>query len=80
MKKWERDQFRFRPYQYQDKHCVQTRVKKLRWPTGHEREVIMGFPKDYTMHALPKSDQKGQASLDTRLTLVGNLWNDTVVA
>ena len=39
----------------------------------------MGMPKDYTLNCLPKNEQGSQTHLDTRLTLVGNSWNVTVI-
>jgi hypothetical protein len=50
-----------------------------RLPNIQEREVIMGMPKDYTLNCLPKNEQGSQTHLDTRLTLVGNSWNVTVI-
>eukprot|EP00435_Cladocopium_sp_Y103_P039833 s1161_g10.t1 len=78
--RWRKDQFRFPPYQYQDKHCLQNRKGEVRLPNISEREVIMGFPKDYTQNCVSKGDQGSQAHLDTRLSLIGNSWNVTVVA
>ena len=40
---------------------------------------MMGFPRQYTMHCMPKKDQGSQAHQDARLTLIGNSWNATVV-
>ena len=45
-----------------------------------EREVAMGFPKDFTLNSVPKGDQGSKAHLDTRLTLIGNSWNVTAVS
>ena len=78
--RWSNDQYRFPPYQYQAKHCLQNSKGHLRLPSIQEREVIMGFPKNYTVNCFKKSDQGSQAHLDARLTLVGNSWNVTVVA
>ena len=80
LSRWEKDEFRFPPYQYQDKFCVKNKKGALRLPNVQEREVIMGFPKDSTQNCMPKGEQKSQAYLDTRLTLIGNSWNVTVVA
>eukprot|EP00435_Cladocopium_sp_Y103_P041058 s698_g11.t1 len=78
--RWAADQHRFPPYQYQDKHCLRNKKQDMRVPNVQEREVIMGFPKDYTFNSVPKKDQGSQAHADTRLTLIGNSWNVTVVA
>ena len=44
-----------------------------------EREVILGFPRHFTVASLPKSEQGTTAHQDLRLTLLGNSWNVTVV-
>ena len=79
VERWRADQHRFPPYQYQDKHCLVNRAGEHRLPSIREREVIMGFPRDYTLQCLPKRDQGSQFHLDTRLSLIGNSWNVTVV-
>eukprot|EP00438_Fugacium_kawagutii_P007999 Skav234605 [mRNA] locus=scaffold5214:352284:358006:- [translate_table: standard] len=71
--RWENDSYRFPPYQYQPKHCVANKHQQLRVPNAQEREVLMGFPKDYTVNCLPKGQQKTEAHHDTRLTLIGSL-------
>ena len=78
--RWEGDNYRFPPYQYQEKFCLRNNQGALRLPNVQEREVIMGFPKVYTPNCVPKGEQGSQAHLDTRLTLIGNSWNVTVVA
>ena len=78
--RWEGDNYRFPPYQYQDKFCLRNNQGALRLPNVQEREVIMGVPKVYTQNCVPKGEQGSQAHLDTRLTLIGNSWNVTVVA
>eukprot|EP00435_Cladocopium_sp_Y103_P047812 s309_g14.t1 len=78
--RWAQDQFRFPPYQYQNKYCLVNKRGVKRLPSICEREVMMGMPKDYTLNCLPKGDQGSQTHLDTRLSLVGNSWNVTVVA
>eukprot|EP00438_Fugacium_kawagutii_P014624 Skav234625 [mRNA] locus=scaffold171:83113:87878:- [translate_table: standard] len=76
---WTADEFRFPPYQYQ--HCYQLWKKdQHRLCSPEEREVILGFPKGYTQHCLPKALQSSQHHIDTRNTLLGNSWNVTVVA
>ena len=78
--RWENDLHRFPPYQYKDKHCVSNKKGDKRLPNVQEKEVIMGFPKDYTMSCLSKKDQGSQAHSDLRATLIGNSWNVSVVA
>ena len=78
--RWEQDQFRFPPYQYRSCFSLVNSKGDIRVPCIEEREVIMGFPRDYTFNCLPKAKQGNQDHLDSRLTLVGNSWNVTVVA
>ena len=78
--RWTQDSYRFPPYQYKECHCLVNAKGILRIPSVVEREVIMGFPKGYTVNCLPKKDQGTQRHTDCRLTLIGNSWNVTVVA
>lgn len=80
LQRWENDSYRFPPYQYCSKHCLQNRQGLLRVPTIEEREYMMGFPVGYTMHCLPKSQRKSSEYGDRRLTLIGNSWAVPVVA
>ena len=76
---WKADEHRFPPYQYQRSFMVTNKKGATRIPSITEREVMMGFPKGYTMACLPKRDQGSQRHLDTRRTLIGNSWNVTVI-
>ena len=78
--RWRADQHRFPPYQYRDVFCVQDRLGNRRVPQIEEREVIMGFPRGYTMHCFAKAKQGTQEHYDARLSLVGNSWNVGVIA
>ena len=80
LSRWKDDAYRFPPYQYRDQFAVQNKAGIKRILDISEREVIMGFPCDYTSQCLPKSRQVGQAYIDERLTLVGNSWSVPVVA
>ena len=75
---WEEDKFRFPPYQYQTCHQV-GRGDVHRLVNAEEREVILGFPRHYTVNCLPKSKQGSTEHQDLRLTLLGNSWNVTVI-
>ena len=76
---WEQDRYRFPPYQYQQKNLVKEPGGSLRLPNIVEREVITGFPKDYTFQCMSKQFHDTDAHKDERKTLVGNTWNVTVV-
>lgn len=78
--RWKNDCYRFPPYQYRDCFTLVNKHGLHRVPDIAEREVMMGFPRDYTQNCWPKSQQGSQAHLDERLTLVGNSWNVTVVS
>ena len=77
---WEADDFRFPPYQYQKILSIVESNGQHRLPSSREREVIMGFPKDYTVQCMPKQFHGKPAHEDERKTLIGNTWNVTVVA
>lgn len=77
---WRDDLHRFPPYQYQYKYRVKDKHRNARLLNCEEREVLMGFPKGYSVSCYPKGEQKTQAWQDERLTLIGNSWNVFVVA
>ena len=76
---WQGDLHRYPPYQYRWKNLI-TENGECRLPNIGEKEVIMGFPLQYTATCLPKSKQHGSTYLDCRHTLIGNTWNVQVVA
>lgn len=78
--RWRQDDHRFPPYQYRDCHCVRTSSGSLRPPNEWEREVIMGFPLEYTHQCVQKKYHGTTSHRDTRLTLLGNSWCVPVVA
>ena len=75
VERWQQDAHRFPPYQYLDKHLVVSAKGAKRLPSIQEREVIMGFPVDYTRNCMKKALQDTEEHNDCRLTLVGNSWN-----
>ena len=79
LERWVEDQHRFPPYQYLECHSLVNRRNELRLPDVNEREMMMGFPWQYTSMCLPKSDRKGKHYDDTRLTLLGNSWSVPVI-
>lgn len=79
-KRWIADKHRFPPYQYRQENSLRNAKGDWRLPSIQERECMMGFPKDYTTHCLPKANQGSETHLDCRLTLIGNSWNVTVVS
>ncbi|CAL1145402.1 unnamed protein product [Cladocopium goreaui] len=78
--RWEADHYRYPPYQYRDKHCLRNAKGELRLPDIEERECIMGFPRGYTMQAQKKALQGTPDHEASRLTMIGNSWNVTIVA
>eukprot|EP00438_Fugacium_kawagutii_P006880 Skav204949 [mRNA] locus=scaffold3104:7120:25458:+ [translate_table: standard] len=73
--KWKGDKHRFPPYVYRFENCLSNDKGEYRLPSITEKEVIMGFPVDFTASCLPKRFQQGENFLDTRLTLIGNSWH-----
>ena len=78
--RWQADLHRFPPYQYQDVHTVVNSKGEHRVPCIRERELMMGFPLNFTANCAAKSQRKQAATVDTRLTLIGNSWSVPVVA
>ena len=78
--RWRLDSHKFPPYQYRDIHCVHHRSGEARPPSVLEREVILGFPSQYTAQCLPKKFHMNKDHEDCRLTLLGNSWSVPVVA
>ena len=77
--RWKADDHRFPPYQYVDANMLINQKGEHRLPDIEEREVILGFPRGYTLHCSKKSEQGSQGHQDKRLSLLGNTWNVTVV-
>ena len=80
LERWSEDSHRFPPYQYKQDNCVVNRHNELRVPDVSERELMLGFPYNYTLGCLSKSQRNTTEHNDTRLTLLGNSWSVPVVA
>ena len=80
LERWKADWFRYPPYQYRDHNCLKDQQGNLRPPNVQERECILGFPRDFTVHALKKSLHGSSMHEETRLSMLGNSWSVTVVA
>ena len=78
--RWEADNFRYPPYQYKDCNCLRDKQGNIRLPDIQEKEVIMGFPKDYTWCCFPKSAVNTKEHEDERHSLIGNSWNVFIIA
>jgi len=77
LKRYKDFQFIFPPYQFQDKYMVENRAKVKRPPTAEMREVLMGYPKDYT-HAVMNATDRRKSAEDfdlARSSLIGNAWH-----
>ena len=79
---WKDDRYKYAPYQYRYQHGIIH--PRLGWRTAsvNEREVMLGFPLDYTLQAWSKSDRKRDSVgwEDCRLSLLGNSWSVQVIA
>ena len=82
LNRWSADRHRFPPFQYQWKNGLTSASGSWRLPSIQEREAILGFPRDYTVHAWSKGrrQQDPQGYEDLRLSLLGNTWSIPVVA
>ena len=79
--RWTEDQHRFPPYQYMDVNTLVHRTSGAhRVASVEEREIILGFPANYTRQCMPKSDHGSTRHRDRRLTLLGNTWCVPVIA
>eukprot|EP00438_Fugacium_kawagutii_P005457 Skav215026 [mRNA] locus=scaffold966:479153:485299:- [translate_table: standard] len=77
---WVGDRHRFPPYQYQRCNCLTNAAGEFRLPDVAERELMLGFPLNYTATCSTKQNRKKEDTMDTRLTLLGNSWSVPVVA
>ena len=77
---WIADRHRFPPYQYREGHCLVNKHNEFRLPDVQERELMLGFPLEYTAPCANKAGRGRQDYRDTRLTLLGNTWSVPVVA
>eukprot|EP00438_Fugacium_kawagutii_P027525 Skav207791 [mRNA] locus=scaffold710:34022:37634:+ [translate_table: standard] len=80
LQRWHDDAYRFPPYQYRRCHGLVNRGGTLRLPDVNEREVILGFPLNYTQNCVTKSEKKHAVYNSLRLSLLGNAWSVPVVA
>ena len=79
---WAADNHRFPPYQYKRENGVHHLKKGWRLPSVDEREVILGFPLEYTSLCMAKHGRKAKRGdwENKRLTMLGNTWSVPVVA
>lgn len=79
---WSADRFRFPAYQYKYQHGITHPRHGWRLPTINEREVMLGFPLDYTLNCWPKGSRKQDPTgfEDCRMCLLGNSSSVPVVS
>lgn len=77
---WERDSYRFPPYQYKMQHRMVHPTLPSRLPSVSERECILGFPVGYTKPCVKKNLQGSVEQKDIQLTLLGNTWSVFVIS
>ena len=80
LSRWAEDLHRFPPYQYRDDNCIRSGTGVFRPPSIADREVMLGFPVDYTKQCMKKQLHGSVAHSDARLTLLGNTWSVPVIA
>ena len=78
--RWERDSYRYPPYQYASKNLLINKHNSLRLPSIEEKEYMLGFPVGYTACCWPKQGRGSPQHQDARHTLIGNTWSVPVVA
>lgn len=54
VERWVQDRHRFPPYQYKTMNLLHNKHGQVRLPSIREREVMMGFPRDYTMNCVQR--------------------------
>ena len=79
LRRWKADAHRYPPYQYKAIFGVHHPQHEVRVASIVEREVILGFPMNYTQQCVPKAERVGQRYEDIRKTLLGNSWSVPVV-
>eukprot|EP00435_Cladocopium_sp_Y103_P046052 s66_g13.t1 len=77
--RWREDMHRYPPYQYKAEYGVHHGSGQVRVASILEREVILGFPANYTEQCVPKADRATEWASDVRKTLLGNSWAVPVV-
>ena len=79
--RWERDQYRFPPYQYRRDNLVEEgKSARLRPLTSRERAVRLGFHWNHCQWAVHKSESRGERlDEDARSSLLGNSFSVPVV-
>eukprot|EP00435_Cladocopium_sp_Y103_P046183 s2515_g13.t1 len=78
--RWTADKFRFPPYQYCNRNCLINTKNEIRLPSIEEKEIMMGFPLNYTIACSPKGDRNSPDHMDARHSLLGNSWSVPVIA
>ena len=78
--RWERDNYRYPPYQFANRNLLINKRNELRLLTIEEKEIMMNFPIQYTLNSVDKKQRGSTAHSDLRHTLIGNSWSVPVIA
>ena len=80
--RWQADDYRYPPYQYQPKNMVKDQQGKLIHLPITAKELLMGFKRDHTYCCRTAGERRGhkQQWTDTRHALIGNSFATPVVA
>ena len=80
--RWEAAKFIYPPYQFKPEYLVKSRKGRWQPPDADMREIIMGFPRGYTMGCWSTKDKR--ADLHgyefARCSMIGNTFNVPVMA
>jgi len=83
LERWEKDAFRFPPYQYREDNIVQcSRTKRKMTPPVEVREDLMGFRRDFIFECFAAAERKRNPKEheDARLCLLGSSIHVPVLA
>jgi len=82
LKRYAKFEYVFPSYQFQDKYMVISPKGEMGPPTAEMREILMGFPRDYTHPVMTASERrKSEEDFDlARCSLLGNTFHAGVVA
>ena len=77
LQRWHSDEYRFPPYQYKEENLLRNFDNGLRYLSGEERELLLGFGWQHTRAAMSASQVKSerQAFEDKRLSLCGDSFS-----
>ena len=80
LQRWKLAWHMYPPYQFRDVHCLHHNHETSRVPNVRERELIMGFPLNYTSQCMSKQFHDTFEHECCRLSLLGNSWHVPLIS